>query len=75
MGFPIWLNRTIQGVSIGTIFAQQFAPMFPPKWNSVIFSGVAIAQAVTSEIAHNYNPDGGSATEAYKPPMMPPAKF
>lgn len=68
---PRWFNILVQAVGTAGSAWTLFGGYVPPKVGGWVVTGLTAAQAVVGIIAHQYNPDGTPATNAYVPP---PAK-
>ena len=64
---PRWLNIMLQCVGIAGSGFAAFGGFIPPAIAPKVVMGITAAQAAVGVIAHSYNPDGTSATTAYRP--------
>lgn len=62
-------------VAIGGQTFNAYGGLIPHQHQPKIAVGLSLAQFVIGQLQHSSNPDGTPATEPYKGPTAPPARF
>ncbi len=62
-----WFNIVTQIIGTGGQLFNSVGGVIPPKYQAIVATILGVAQGVIGVLAHNFNPDGTSATSAYRP--------